>query len=314
MSTFWLVCIIIWSVAFLGVLIYFGLNLFFYRLSLSKNSITRKILQYHIKNNYDLYAIDLDWFEKHKVTMLSRKASDGTLLYGNFYERKGNKLAVICHGYGADFREMCIYAKYFYNRGFSVLLPEFRGHGRSEGKVIGMGWLDRMDVKGWIEYMVERNPDYKIALFGLSMGASTVCMTVGEELPKNVKCAISDCGYANAYEQFEDIVKKIKVVSSKMVMKMYNNFLQRAFYINLKNYDAVKQLKKAKIPMLFIHGNKDEFVPFENLQKLYDAHPSEKHKYIYVCDGAKHALSYQTNKREYEKRLGEFLEKEYYEK
>jgi fermentation-respiration switch protein FrsA (DUF1100 family) len=180
--------------------------------------------------------------------------------------------------------------------------------------MIGMGWSDRIDIKGWIKTMVDRNPNYEIVLFGLSMGASTVCMTVGEELPKNVKCAVSDCGYANAYEQFRDVVKRIKVVNSKLVMKMYNNFLQKTFDIDLRKYDAEKQLKKAKIPMLFIHGKEDEFVPFENLKILYEAHPSKKHKYIYECDGAKHALSYQTNKREYEKRLGEFLEKEYYKK
>ena len=155
--------------------------------------------------------------------------------------------------------------------------------------------------------MIEQNPRYRIVLFGLSMGASTVCMTVGEKLPSNVKCAISDCAYDHVYEQFEYISKRMKLVSPKVIMKMYNNFLKRTYKIDLMRFDAVRQVKKAEIPMLFIHGDQDEFVPYENLQRLYDAHPLIDKKIMYTVKGAKHAMSYPLKRQEYEKQVEMFL-------
>ena len=310
MSTFWIIAITISGLAFIGVIVYFALNLFFYRLSLTKSSLMKFFLQRHIKKNYKLFKIDYEWFEKINNVILYITSNDGYALKANYFKQKdNNKLAFLCHGYGADYREMCVYAKYFYNRGYSVLIPEFRAHGDSEGDRIGMGWPDRIDVKKWINHMVELNPNYNIVLFGLSMGASTVCMTVGEDLPKNVKCAISDCAYSNAYSQFEFVAKSYMMLGARFIMKAYNHFLINAFSLDLKKYDAIKQVKKAKIPMLFIHGDKDEFVSYENLKKLYNAHPLESHKYIYTCKGAKHALSYVTNEEEYEKLKEKILKK-----
>ncbi len=310
MSTFWIIVIILSGLGFLTVLMYFAFNLLFYYLSLSRSSLTRAIVQKNIKNNYDKFKFDFDWFEKEKSEVLSLKSNEGYNLIAKYYKKQDdNKLAIVCHGYGADYREMGLYVKYFYNNGYSVLIPQFRAHGESEGKRIGMGWPDRLDLKKWINHMVKLSPNCKIVLFGLSMGASTVCMTVGEKLPSNVKCAISDCAYANAYDQFAFVARKMKV-SPNFVMKMYNGFLKMAFKVNLKKYDAIKQVKKAKIPMLFIHGTEDEFVPFENLQKLYDAYPGET-KRKYECIGASHAMSYPSGENEYEKVLGAFLKKYY---
>ena len=313
MSTFWIVMIVLSGFAFVSVLMYLAFNCFFYYLSLSRKSLTRAIVQRHIKKNYKKFKFDFEWFDKKKSEDLTRRSADGKRLVAKFYKRKDdNKLAIVCHGYGADYREMGLYVKYFYNRGYSVLIPQFKAHGQSEGKRIGMGWSDRLDIKGWIKDMVKLNPEYRIVLFGLSMGASTVCMTVGEDLPNNVRCAISDCGYANVYDQFASIAKKIKL-NPKLIMTMYNNFLSFMYGINLKKYDAVKQLKKAKVPMLFIHGTSDEFVPYENLHKLYEAYPNQT-KMIYSCEGASHAMSYPSKEKKYEKVLGEFLKKYYDEK
>lgn len=310
MSVKLLIFLIIFGVAIIFVLCYFGLNLLFFNLSLSKNSLTKIILSKRMKKHYKEYNIDYDWFEKIKMEKLEIKR-EKISLKGNLIEVKNsNKLAIICHGYGADYREMSEYAKFFNKNGFNVFLPILRAHGESDGKIIGMGWEDRLDIQAWIEFLIEKNPDYEIVLFGLSMGATTICMTVGENLPQQVKCAISDCGYANAYTQFEDVLKKAKFLHRKIIMKGYNNFLVQGLDIDLKGFDAVKQLKKAKIPMLFIHGTDDEFVPFYNLDVLYNACAS-KRKYKYVCDGAKHAMNYVKDKKEYEKVIKDFLNREF---
>ncbi len=284
-------------------------------MSLSKKNLTKKLIQRTMKENLDKFKIDLSWFDKQKSESMFIQSKDGLKLKGNFFRQSNsNNLAIICHGYGADWREMMNYAKYFYDKNFSLLLPEMRAHGESEGKTIGMGWPDRLDIKKWIEKMLETNSNFQIVLFGLSMGASTVCMTVGEELPPNVVCAIADCGYANAYDQFEFVSRRMKFVLAKFVMKIYNNFLKVFFKIDLKKINAEKQLKKAKIPMLFIHGDADNFVPYENMKKLYDAHPLKQHKYKFTVKGAEHAMSYPINEKEYKKQLDNFLNKEFYKK
>ena len=312
MDTIWIVLISIFGFAFLFVLFYFFVNFLFYKMSLSRRNLTKLIVNSAVRRRKEEMMIDFDWFDDKKVEILEMKSKDKLLLKANFYEQdKSEYLAVICHGYGADFREMSSYAKYFYDRGFSLLLPEARGHGLSQGKIIGMGWPERKDIKKWIDLMVKKNPNYKIVLFGLSMGSSTVCMTVGENLASNVKCAISDCGYANAYEQFKYVSSLFKVFHPNLVMKMYNGFLREVFRINLHDFDAAKQLKKTNIPMLFIHGEKDEFVPYKNLDILYNACASNcKEKYSVA--GAKHAMSYATNVEEYINRLNKFLDKYFY--
>ena len=315
MSPFWIVLIVLCSLALLGLLFYFGINFFFYKISLSKKNLTRSLINRTMKENLDKFKIDLSWFEKYKSESLFIESQDGFRLKGNFLrQQKSKNLAIICHGYGADYREMMNYAKYFYDKGFSLLLPEMRAHGGSEGNMIGMGWPDRLDIKKWIDKMLEIDKDFKIVLYGLSMGASTVCMTVGEEIPNNVICAIVDCGYANAYDQFEFVSRRMKIINPKLIMKMYNHFLKTFFGVNLKEANAEKQLKKAKIPMLFIHGDADGFVPYKNLKKLYDAHPLADHKDQYTVKGADHAMAYPTDEEEYKNQLDKFLNKEFYKK
>ena len=315
MSSFWIVFIILCSLFFIAVLVFFAINIFFFKMSLSRKNLAKNIIKRMMKENLEKFKIDLSWFDGRECENVYIKSSDGLKLKGHFFPKSKTKnLAIICHGYGADWREMMNYAKYFYDRDFSLLLPEMRAHGESEGKVIGMGWPDRLDLKKWIGKMLEKTPDFRIVLFGLSMGASTVCMTVGETLPKNVVCAVADCGYANAYDQFKFVSQRMKLIKPSFAMEIYNNFLKMFFGINLKDYDAEKQLKKAKIPMLFIHGDADDFVPYKNLGKLYSAHPISGHKYMYTIKGAGHAMSFPTDEKRYTQELDNFLDKEFYNK
>ncbi len=89
----------------------------------------------------------------------------------------------------------------FYRRGYHVLFPDNRGHGKSEGKYVGMGWHDRFDILNWIAWLNEQFPGCSIILYGLSMGGAAVMMTAGEKLPDNVKLIIEDCGYSSVKEE-----------------------------------------------------------------------------------------------------------------
>lgn len=99
----------------------------------------------------------------------------------------------------------CRYRRRTDMRSSATDTPAARGHELSEGRYIGMGWLDRRDLMRWISLIVQTDPHARIVLHGVSMGATEVMMTVGEpDLPGNVCVAIEDCGFASVWDQFAD--------------------------------------------------------------------------------------------------------------
>ena len=129
------------------------------------------------------------------------------------FEVKNNKESniwvIAVHGYVNSAISMVPSCKQFLRFGYNVLMPNLRTHGKSEGKYIGMGWLDRLDLLKWIEYLIKEYGNIKIILYGISMGAATVMMTSGEKLPNNVKVVIEDCGYTSVWEEFSDKLKTL---------------------------------------------------------------------------------------------------------
>lgn len=281
-----------------------------FRLVLSKNARAKKLSSKHMAQNLDEYMIDLEWWKNYPFEVLSVTSFDNFKLCGHYLNNNSDKLAILVHGYGGDFRETFNYAKYFYIRGYDLLAIESRAHGASEGDMITMGYLEHKDICSWIELSITKNPNYKIALFGLSMGASAVCMSLGDNLPENVKCAISDCGFDNAFRQLCYIYSHRLHISAKPFMNFFNGYLKRVKGLDLKQADVVKALKKSQLPVLFIHGKEDKFVPTEMVYRLSEVLP-EGRKEVYIVEGAKHAMSYPTSPKEYEHRLNRFLDKYY---
>lgn len=195
--------------------------------------------------------------------------------------KKESKIWIIAvHGYTDSANFMVNSAKQFLNYGYNVLIPDLRAHGKSEGKYIGMGWLDKDDIQLWIDYLIATYGEIKIILYGISMGAATVMMTSGEDLPSNVRMVIEDCGYTSAWEEFTHELKYLFKMPA--FPALYNvNFITilRAGY-SLKKASSIKQIKKSKIPILFIHGDKDNFVPFYMLDRLYQAATCKKEKLV----------------------------------
>ena len=277
-----------------------------FKITLSRKSSVKRAINKTMQKTLENYKIDFCWWDKFTFETLSLISKDGLKLVGHFLGNSTDKLAIIVHGYGADYREMQLYTKYFVEKNYNILAVENRAHGNSEGKMIGMGWLDRLDLIQWINLMLEKNPNYQIVLMGLSMGASTVCMASGEKLSKNVKAIISDCAYVNAFEEFRYVFNHRTHLPAFPLLNIFNMYTKSVYKFDMKKADASVQVKKSKTPILFIHGDKDSFVPTENVHKLYAATP-EGLKQIYIAKDAEHAMSYPSNEIEYERQLNLFL-------
>ena len=132
------------------------------------------------------------------------KSKDNLKLHNYIIKNKNNsnKWVITVHGYTSQGTYMASYAKRFYDMGYNIIIPDLRGHGKSEGTYIGMGWHERFDIVDLTNYIANTYKDSQIVLFGISMGAATVMNASGEKLPKNVKAIIEDCGYTSTWNQF----------------------------------------------------------------------------------------------------------------
>ncbi len=271
----------------------------------SKKSLSSRILRKDTEKRLTDYKIDLCWWDKVKFAKVKIKSLDQLTLVGNYFDAGSDKTVIVVHGFGGSYQEMQPYCKFFHDKNFNVLAVDNRTHGESEGKCIGFGWLDRNDILAWIEYLNKRNPDNKILLFGLSMGGTAVCCVAGEKLPSNVKAVISDCAFDNANKQIDYVMRNHKILL-KMIKKHLYSYTKRIHGFDIHQADAIKQVKNTKIPILFIHGQNDNFVPVENVINLYNATPPNLRE-KYVIDGAGHAMSYSVAGVLYEKKISDFL-------
>ena len=234
----------------------------------------------------------IEFYRKNTYQNLSAFNKHSDCLHSIFYENEGSNLyAISCHGFTGDPSQNSIFTKRFYEMGYNVLLPYLRGHGKSEHEHCTMGWLDRFDIIDWVNFIIQKNPEAKIVLHGASMGAATVMNATGEELPSNVICCIEDCGFTSLWELYCNQIKGMTKIPPEIILTLVNPALKSKLGFEFKENSPLEQVKKSKTPTLFIHGDKDTVVPFEMLERLYNAAGCEKEKLV-VKDATHAAAGY----------------------
>ena len=282
---------------------------YFYNLAL--NPFTSKDMIFGDDDDTSLEVeADVNWLIKDSNYIDTYITSSDNLklhAYEVKNENKTDKWAIVVHGYTSEGKLLSSKAKHLYNMGYNVLVPDLRSHGTSEGNYIGMGWHDRLDIIDWINYIVKNNPNSEIALHGTSMGSATVLMVSGENLPSNVKAIVADCGYTSVYDEFSYQLKQLFNLPAFPIMNFSDVVTHiRAGYC-LNDASAINQVKKSTTPILYIHGDKDDFVPYYMMDELYNATNSEKEKL--TIEGGEHANSDLVNSKLYWSTVNSFLEK-----
>ena len=238
-------------------------------------------------------------------------APDGTRLHAYYVAAPSptSKTAVIVHGYTDNaIRMMMIGYLYNHNLGFNILLPDLRYSGLSEGNAFQMGWLDRKDVMQWMNIANEIYSDStQMVVHGISMGGATTMMVSGEQQPDYVKCFVDDCGYTSVWDQFKKELKEDFDLPAFPLMHTTSLLCDWVYDWNFKEASALEQVKKCQLPMLFIHGEKDDYVPTWMVYELYKAKP--KPKELWTVPNADHATSYKLNKQEYTEKVKQFTDK-----
>ena len=215
--------------------------------------------------------------------------------------------ALVIHGYG-DNHYVFLYLVRMYRDqlNYNVLFPDLQYHGYSEGDEIQMGWKDRLDVMKWIEVAHEKFNDDFMVLHGVSMGAATVMLTSGEKLPDYVKCFVEDCGYCSVTDQFKKNLDDMSKLLPNVIITSASIVSGKEFGWKFEEADCRKALAKCEKPMLFIHGDADDFVPFSHLDENYNA-KIHGYKVKWVAPGAVYANSYAKYPEEYTRQVSNFL-------
>ena len=235
---------------------------------------------------------------------------DGLKLYGSYYEyEKGAPTEIMFHGYrGNGKRDLSGGVVRAFKQGRSALIVDHRASGRSEGHVVTFGINESRDCLLWVECAIrEIDPDAKIILTGISMGAATVMIAAGkEELHKNGVAVIADCGYTSAEEIIKNTMRDMKLPADLLYpFAILGGRLFGGFNIN--ETSPIESMKKCKVPVIFLHGDADGFVPFDMSQRNFDACAAEK-KRLSPIKGAAHGVAYPTDPDTYLSELAEFFD------
>lgn len=217
------------------------------------------------------------------------------------------RTALLVHGYGCCSLDM-LHIAYIYHHllGMNVLMPDLYGHGLSQGDHVNMGWLDRLDVLQWSALADSLfGGDTRQVLHGISMGGATVMMLSGEPTPPYVCAFVDDCGYTSVWEEFAGELKARFHLPAFPLMGITSRLCQRRYGWSFREASSLDQVRKCRLPMLFIHGDQDTFVPTAMVFRLFAAKPQPKR--LWISEGSRHARSYADNPDEYTRKVASFV-------
>ncbi len=249
--------------------------------------------------------IDPALYESWKKKAFTLRSDYGYPISCEFIYKGKKKIAILCHGIGCAKYTSIKYAEMFLRLGFSVLIYDHRNHGNSGRAHTSMGYYERYDLKKLVDWCCQKfGPDCKIVTHGESMGAATVLMHLG--IDRRVSCAIADCGYSDLKQLLRHLLKQFYHLPSFLIpVESLLTYLRAGFWY--REVSPIKAVSGSDIPVLFIHGKRDNMVPASMSRQMYDS--KRKNKAIFLVAGARHAESICKDRKKYEQVVKGFLEK-----
>ena len=259
---------------------------------------------------HDVMIDGIKRLRAHPHETFTIRSFDGLTLSGRYFEyAPGAPMEIMFHGYrGTADRDLCIGMDRAFALGHSCLIVDQRTTGGSGGRVITFGIREHRDCLAWVDFAVNHfGPDVKIILTGISMGATTVMLAAGEELPANVVGVLADCGFTSAKAIIRKVSRQIHLPA--WLMYPLIRFGARVFGgFDLEEKSAIEAMKRIKVPIIFAHGDADTLVPCSMSQENFDACVSPKG--LYIVPGAGHGLCYLAAGEDYIRALREFWTKQ----
>ena len=264
---------------------------------------------------YEPYREQMVAWMKEARAMPCREVSitsfDGLKLYGKYYEyKKGAPIELMMHGYrGTAERDLCGGIQRCFSLGRSCLIIDQRGAGKSEGHVISFGIREHRDCLDWVDFIINNiDKNAKIILCGISMGAATVLTAAGKETPENVVGVLADCGYTSAKEIIQIVIRKMGLPAKllypfvRLGARVFGGF-------KLEETSPIEAMRVTRLPVIFFHGESDDFVPCDMSVLNHEACRAEKR--LVTIPNAGHGLCYLVAPEKYLETLAEFSREHY---
>lgn len=205
-------------------------------------------------------------------------------------DQDSHKWVILVHGYRSNHSMMNEFARIYKEKKYNTLQPDNSAHGSSGGNHIGMGYYEAIDILKWILYITEIDPDAEIVLHGISMGAAGLMILSDQTLlPENVKVIVEDSGYSSAMDYVLFKLKNTTGLRIRIIPEIMSWLTDRIAGYSLKEAAPLEHVVQSRVPILFIHGEKDSTVPVKDAYSLYEAAGCTKE--IYICENAGHGES-----------------------
>lgn len=291
-------------------------SFFFYNLAVKKGP------KPFLENNADLEVSGetmerftngdwIDWVNEQPFERLTLTSRDGLTLNGYYLPaaEPTDKWVILTHGYLGNALQMGLFGEYYYQAlDYNLFMPDARGHGKSEGDYYGFGWHDRLDLIDWTTLLIDQyGADIDIVYHGLSMGAATVLMASGEsELPEQVKAIVADSPYQSVYQLFAYQMRRMFYLPAFPLLDSTSLLTKIKAGYSFREADALPAVEKTTVPIFYIHGESDTFVPTDLTRELIEATNSETES-LFV-PSANHGESFVLAEDTYKLKLKTFLE------
>ncbi len=252
------------------------------------------------------------WLNRHNAETFSIQSHDGLRLYASCVapEKPSDTLFFCCHGYrGSMAAAFALQTEKLHEAGCHVFLVDERAHGRSEGNTISFGENEKEDCLKWLDLVIHRYPEVRnIVLYGVSMGSAIVLLMSGDErLPGQVRFIIADCGYTSIDDQLALCLKQMFHLPAFPLLPMADLLSPALLGFSIKKIRPVDAVRKARVPILFVHGLADHFIPAAMACELYNACSTDKD--LLLIEGAHHAGAYKKDPEKYRAAVRYFLER-----
>lgn len=274
-----------------------------------------KIVVYPKKKSYEdgyenqIKKLNLeDFYNSLKKEEITLKSDYGYDIKGIFIPNSNsNKCIILCHGITVNINYSVKYIKPFYNRGFSIFMYDHRNHGLSGGDYTSMGYFEKFDLKTCANYIFNKlGDDISLGVLGESMGAATVLQYCS--IDKRIDFCIEDCGYSDVFDLFRHRLKEDYKINFIPLLYIADILMKFKYSWNFKSASPITFIKDIDIPILFIHGDKDDYVPTYMVYDLFNSKTTGIRE-IYIAKDAKHADALISNPNKYDAVIGSFLDK-----
>ncbi|MBK5241495.1 alpha/beta hydrolase [Clostridium sp.] len=266
-----------------------------------------KVAKYNYTYQYEIEKgnIQIEEFNKLEKQEIYIDSEYGYKIHGFFFPNNNSKKVIIlCHGITWSLYGSIKYMDMFLKRGFAVFIYDHRNHGLSGGKDTSFGYYEKFDLRKCTDWLYNNlGNDIIVGLHGESMGAGIVLQNI--VIDSRIKFCIDDCGYSDAEDLFKYRLAKDYNIKKFPLIKLSSKICKMRVGWNFKDVSPITSLPKVKIPILFIHGEEDDYVPTFMCNQMYSV--KNGYKDIYIALGAGHAQAYSKNSDEYEKRVHDFL-------